>query len=236
MARTRKQRKSAAADNDPDADPVASIPHAQPDRSGPSDKTLLDMARERDLFQQADDRAAALEADNKTKGKDAKGRATLTPGEERIMESVLWTATMAILHFTFDYLVHYQYGVEVSVPQLVFRAMKAWLAFGMWFYPLHPHEANPSPLLPGIPPQHRHAFQQTIFFTMSAVAGSYLTKLTTVSDYLANMKRAPPIVVFWIWAVAEMDLPVAVASLFVPAGWAWWHGYASSILEAFQKG
>jgi len=40
------------------------------------------------------------------------------------------------------------------------------------------------------------------------------------------MKKTPPLGTLWIWAVVELDILGAVASLGAVWGYAWYHGYA----------
>lgn len=97
----------------------------QPDRSAPTEETLLNFARERDLFNAADRRTAALNGRPSSSSDDDEDP-VLSPRAERILEAGLWTATMAMLHFTFDVLVQHQYGTEIRWPQVWLRAARAW--------------------------------------------------------------------------------------------------------------
>ncbi len=110
MVRTRKERKAAGE-----------IKLAQPDRSAPSDETLLDMAQERNLFEQADQHPANRHKGNKVVIDEGE----LSPTADRILEALLWTISLAMLHFTLDVLVQHQYAMEISWPQIVTRALVA---------------------------------------------------------------------------------------------------------------
>ncbi|KAH7308048.1 hypothetical protein B0I35DRAFT_483338 [Stachybotrys elegans] len=200
MARQRKEK------------PVKGIKLSQPDRSGPTEKTLLDLAEERKLFAQADERMR----------RTAKDADTLSPGAERVMEAILWTATIAMVHLSFDALVHQQYAVSVEWPEIWKRAGQAWLMFFFLFYILHPHDSSPN-LVPGVPTKYQPAIRQAIFTVLSAAAGCYLIYVTNEKGYMANMKRAPPIACLWLWCVVELDLLWAILSL-VAAGVFFWQG------------
>lgn len=126
MARQRKEPKKAK-----------DIKLQQPDRSGPSEETLLNFAQDRGLFDAADKRnrdngsAAAAPAGKLTKiPKPASAERdedpVLSPRAERVLEALLWTATMAMLHFTFDVLVQHQYGTDIKWPEVWVRAARAW--------------------------------------------------------------------------------------------------------------
>lgn len=112
---------------------------AHPDRSGPapSEKTLLKWAEERNLFEEAKRREAAAAARTQKKNKDTPDAASqsnedeneenvLTPGQERVAESLLWTATLAILHFTLDVLVYQQYAQEIRWDRIITRTAQAF--------------------------------------------------------------------------------------------------------------
>ncbi|KAF4462921.1 deacetylase [Fusarium albosuccineum] len=202
MARQRKEK------------PVKGIKLEHPDRSAPGKGTLVDFAKQRNLFEEADRRQRQL--DN--------NEVALSPGAERFLETVLWTATLATVHFTFDVLVQRQYGMEVLWHQIVTRTLTAWLVFVALFYVLHPHYANPT-FIPFLPKQYQERVRQAIFFVMSVTSGCYLIHISNNYGYLAVMKRAPPVGCLWLWAVVEMDLLWAVPSLLIAIGYAWKNGY-----------
>lgn len=139
MPRARKPRTGSSTAESTAAAP----PLAHPDRSGPGvdQQTLFKIAEQRQLFQQA----AAREKQNGIKSKtirvgredDAESSSgsesdgdddvpTLSPAAERILEAMLWTVSLATLHFTFDVLVQHQYGTEIYWLQIVQRAFSAW--------------------------------------------------------------------------------------------------------------
>ncbi|KPM38508.1 hypothetical protein AK830_g8038 [Neonectria ditissima] len=205
MARQRKEK------------PAKSIPLKQPDRSAPSEATLLDFAKGKNLFEQAEERQRELNR----KDDDA----VLPPGAERFLEAALWTATLAMIHFTFEVLVQSQYGMDMDWPAVFGRTARAWVFFFFIFYVLHPHDANPI-LVPGVPRKYQHAIRQTIFFIMSITSGPYLIHISNRYGYLAVMKRAPPLGCLWLWSIVELDLLWGVVSLSFAVSWAWKKGYA----------
>ncbi|CAI4219022.1 unnamed protein product [Parascedosporium putredinis] len=122
MARKRKDV------NDP------KIKLAQPDRSGPdpTEKTLYQWAEERNLFEEAQRREAAVKKAAKKDGKAKDGKAKAAgggDGEERVAEAVLWTATIAMLHFTLDTLVQHQYAQELDWRRITIRTAQAFVVF-----------------------------------------------------------------------------------------------------------
>jgi hypothetical protein len=105
----------------------------QPDRSGPSEKTLLQLAEERGLFDQAKKREDEIEKKAapvpiprppKNKEEDDDEEAGLPPTVERAFETVLWSVSLSMLHFTLDVLVQNQYSVDSIVWPNV------WMRFG----------------------------------------------------------------------------------------------------------
>ena len=107
----------------------AGIDLKQPDRSGPSEKTLLDLAQQQGLFDKARAREAALQG-NTTSGtleSPAEEPEPLPPVVERIFETLLWTVSLSTLHFTLDVLVQNQYAADISWPKIVTRAGQAFL-------------------------------------------------------------------------------------------------------------
>lgn len=101
----------------------------QPDRTGPSEKTLLELAEQRGLFNQAQEREERIKAKTKTAPPEASAEDAepLPPVVERILETLLWTVSLAALHFTLDVLVQNQYAAELSWPKVVGRAGQAFL-------------------------------------------------------------------------------------------------------------
>lgn len=112
--------------------PASSIKLKQADRSAPIEKTLLQLADERGLFAQAKEREDAIAKKSaKTpvlrRVKDeADDEAGLPPTVERVLETLLWAMSLAILHFTFDVLVQHQYSVDRVVwPKVCARSGQA---------------------------------------------------------------------------------------------------------------
>jgi hypothetical protein len=98
----------------------------QPDRTGPSEQTLLDLAEQRGLFNKAQEREASIKT--KTAPKEAaEDSEPLPPVVERIFETLLWTVSLSTLHFTLDVLVQHQYAAEISWPKIISRTGQAFL-------------------------------------------------------------------------------------------------------------
>lgn len=89
----------------------------QPDRSGPTEKTLLEMAEEQNLFNMA------AEQQRRNKGGTVEDR--LSSSADRLMDTLLYAVCLAMLHFTLDFLVQHQYAMEIEYKKIVERAFQA---------------------------------------------------------------------------------------------------------------
>ncbi|KAI1134888.1 hypothetical protein F5Y05DRAFT_416785 [Hypoxylon sp. FL0543] len=209
MVRTRKERKAASE-----------IKLAHPDRSAaPSDETLLKLAQDRNLFEEAE-RQERRDA----KDEDDEDEELLSPTADRIMDAILWSISLSMLHFTLDVLVQHQYAIAIIWPEIIIRTMRACAVFLLLIYVLHPHKAAPK-LLPGLPLRYQDPLRQAIFFIASICSGCYLIHISNRYSYLAVMKRSPPVGCIWVWAVIELNLPLAVLSLAVTGGFFYQGGY-----------
>ncbi|TWU72378.1 hypothetical protein ED733_003959 [Metarhizium rileyi] len=217
MVKTRKERAGNA-----------NMKLRQPDRSGPTEQTLLDFADQHNLFQQARQREKEIAKGTGNRSSadtshcaaadddDRNEAPALSPGAERGLEAALWTATIAMLHFTFDVLVQNQYGREIEWSDVCVRTGRAWLIFLFLFYFLHPFSAD-AVLISGLPGRFQRPLRQTVFFMMSVVSGCYLIYISNTYSYLATMKQAPPLGCLWLWAVVELDLAWGCLSLLLAA-------------------
>jgi hypothetical protein len=124
MVQTRKERKRDATN----------IKLAQPDRSAPSEATLLDFAQERQLFEQAELRRRKL--GYKTEVEDAESEEVVTIGStaDRILETLLWSVSLSMLHFTLDVLVQNQYAVALEWPTVITRTGRALAGMFSWAF------------------------------------------------------------------------------------------------------
>ncbi|KKY37379.1 hypothetical protein UCDDA912_g02597 [Diaporthe ampelina] len=214
MARERKEKRAK------------NIKLKQPDRSGPTDKTLFDIADERDLFKQA----AARERQNKRQSGQQEGDEEddegegLPPGAERILETLLYTVSLAMLHLTLDVLVQQQYALEVEWFKIIQRALQALMVFTALVYALHPHAAATT-VVPGLPQHFQNNARQAIFLAIGTAAGCYLIYITNRYSYIAVLKQAPPLGCLWVWSIIELNLGLAVASLAASGLFFWQGGY-----------
>ncbi|ORY68533.1 uncharacterized protein BCR38DRAFT_335635 [Pseudomassariella vexata] len=216
MVNTRKERKAA------------NIKLKQPDRSGPSDKTLLELAQERSLFDMADARQRKLKKDaqlkTKQQGEDIDKEIGPETTVDRVMETILWSVSLAMMHFTLDVLVQHQYATDLSWPTVCTRGARALAVFLPLFYVLHPHASSPT-LLPGLPGRFQDPLRQSIFFMTSVCSGCYLIHISNTYAYLAVMKQSPPLGCLWVWSVVELNLIPAMASFACAVAFMWFGGY-----------
>jgi hypothetical protein len=87
----------------------------QPDRSrpDPSAETLLSIAEQRGLLKTR-------------RGEDDSGENEDEPPTGRLADSILWSISLTMLHFTLDVLVTHQYAVAISWPLIFKRAAQAF--------------------------------------------------------------------------------------------------------------
>lgn len=105
----------------------STIPLKKADRSGPdpSKATLLDLAEKRGLLNPENHRLKD--------GSLPKGAQRIRPESEeedigRLGNAVLWSISMAALHFTFDVLTQHQYSESIVWGKIVKRALEAFLS------------------------------------------------------------------------------------------------------------
>jgi hypothetical protein len=89
----------------------------QPNRSGPdpSQQTLLDLAEQRGLLK--------TQPGQKAEGEELEDDEPLVG---RLGESILWSMSLTMLHFTLDVLVSHQYAVEIEWPAIMKKTAQAF--------------------------------------------------------------------------------------------------------------
>lgn len=103
----------------------SAIPLSRPDRSGPKEKTLFEIAEERGILNSETYRTTA--------GKIPRNAVPIrkpVPDEDisRLGNSILWSTSMAMLHFTFDVLTSHQYAEKIIWLDLFIRAFQAFIS------------------------------------------------------------------------------------------------------------
>ncbi|QDS77327.1 hypothetical protein FKW77_004893 [Venturia effusa] len=126
--RNRAERRKAAKDAPFLHEPVSGIPLAQPDRSGPKSKTLFELAAER----QAELEASGFYNDEGKRkgGPNGETNAQFLSSDEDdepigpLGESLVYTISLAAVHFTLDVLVFNQYRQEIVWSEILRKTLR----------------------------------------------------------------------------------------------------------------
>lgn len=212
----RKERRAKAAGGglqpttEIDEDGVEMILR-HPDFAKPKGKTLFDLAeeRQRELDKANPARRAARVAAAAKAGSDDAG-----PPIGPFGDAILYSVSMAALHFTLDVLVYSQYREDIIWHEIVWRGATAWPIFAILVYLTHVDLAYRFPKV-----------RDATFFAGSIAAGCYLVYSGNEHGYFHVMKSAPPVGTLWIWSVVEMNLPFAAASALTVLGYVYWNGF-----------
>ena len=193
------------------------VPLFQPSRTPPSHKTLLEIAQERQLLKSGA-KDALVDSQSITTTTIYTDRSSSNPNSldsASFLDTVFYTATLTIIHFTLTFLVHHQYASEPPSLGPLFLSSSVFsptpFLFLVLVSVLHTRTSHPA--------------TQVLFAAMSIVAGSWLVYATNDEPYMAVMKKAPALGTLWIWAIVEMRWEWAVVCLSLVAGWGWWKGY-----------
>lgn len=199
--RNRKERRAQAKNN---ISNVEDIPLAQPHRAQPQQKTLLDIAAERQLLSRSTSKKSDLTPENTSvvtinpDGSLSHTAGSVGPAtdEEPVspwLDISLYTTTLLILHFTLTLLVTQQYSQTrpklwpLFLSSTVFSRTPPLLLLLVAL--LHPRASHPA--------------LQVGFTIMAIAAGGYLVKISNEDPYLAIMKQAPGLGTLWVWSVVE---------------------------------
>lgn len=190
---------------------------AQPDRSKPEGKTLLDIY---------EDKKALLEHGQPFDSKYLDGQvrdeggnfleAGLGDGEPigPVGDAIFWAASMGMFHFTLDVLTYNQYRQAIEWAPIIQRTLMMLPVLWLLVYMLRSETAKRWPTA-----------RQIFFLCVAVGAGCYTIYVGNTYSYYAVMKQAPPLGTLWVWSVIEMHLPYALASLILDAGYMWYKGY-----------
>jgi hypothetical protein len=171
-----------------------------PDMSGPKGKTLFELAEERQR-----------EINKAKPGYVAEDEeASIGP----LGDAILYSMSMAMLHFTLDVIVYNQYREAVVWTEIVKRTASAWPIFLVLVYLTHVEFSLRLPLL-----------RNLMFMTGGIAAGCYLVFSGNNHGYFYVMKAAPPVATLWIWSVVEMAVPYAALNAAIVFGYGWLNGF-----------
>lgn len=227
VPRNRKERRAQARSSGTPT--PKDIPLAQPRRSSPGRKTLLEIAAERQLLAHPS-KESALNTSVVTTSINPDGSLSQTEesaanaaeGDEDTstpyLDIFLYTSTLTILHFTLTLLTHHQYDSErpklipLFLSSTVYSPAPLILSLLVWI--LHPRASSP--------------VIQILFAVLSIACGAWLVRATNDEPYMAVMRKAPALGTLWVWAVVESRWEVAAAGLGIVGSWSWWNGYGFS--------
>ena len=222
--RHRKERRAQAK---LDTENAKAIPLAQPDHDGPKQKTLLEIAEERQLLSRSSaSKNPDLSLENTSVVTINPDGSLSQPSEAKISDTgaetfppwldiALYTTTLVFLHFTLSFLVTFQYSHTrpdiwpLFLSSSVFNRTPPLLLFLVAL--LHPRASHPA--------------MQVGFTGMAIAAGGYLVKISNENPYMAVMKQAPELGTLWVWSVVESRWELALAGVLAVAGWGWMQGY-----------
>jgi hypothetical protein len=217
--RNRKERRAAARESGKPMEPPTSAPRlklAQPDRSGPKSKTLLDLYDEKKSLLE---KGQPFDTGAKQTTMDEGGNileAGLGDDEPigPIGQAIFWSITLSMLHFTFDVLVYNQYRQEIEWLEIVTRTATMFpvLFFLVW-------------MLRSEVAERFGTVRQIFFLVLGVASGCYTIHVTNRYDYYFVMKQTPALGTLWIWSVIEMKLAYAAASVVANLAYLFWKGY-----------
>lgn len=218
--RNRRERRAAAKSSGKPVESPTSTPKiklAQPDRSGPKSKTLLDLYDDKKALlekgqpfdKQYDDGLVRDEGGNILE-------AGLGDGEPigPIGEAIFWAVCLAMFHFTLDVLTFNQYRQEIEWQPIFKRTGLVLPILWLLVYALRSPTARKVEVA-----------RQLFFLAVGISAGCYTIYVGNVYDYYAVMKQAPPLGTLWVWSVIEMRLPYALVGVATNLGFMYYKGF-----------
>jgi hypothetical protein len=218
--RNRAERRKAAKDAPFLDQTKTGIPLAQPDRSGPKSKTLYELAAER----QAELEASGFYKDEGKRrsgpnGEDNSQFISSSDDDEPIGplgDALIYTISLAAVHFTLDVFVFNQYRQEIVWDEIVWKTLTMIPGLFVLLFLL---KCKTAMLFPRI--------RQVLFLVGSTAAGCYLIHSGNQDGYYAIMKRVPPVGVLWIWGVVEMELWGCLINLIAVGTYMWYNGFSA---------
>jgi hypothetical protein len=219
--RNRRERRAAAKSSNKPVESPTSTPKiklAQPDRSGPKSKTLLDLVSERKHLLEQGTPFAPIHADGLARDESGNILEAGLGGDGEpigpIGDAVFWAVCLTMFHFTLDVLTFNQYRQEVEWGPIWKRTAMVLPILWLMIYVMRSATAR-----------RVEVARQVFFLAVGVAAGCYTIHVGNVYDYYAVMKQAPPLGTLWVWSVIEMKLPFALVGLGANLGFMWWKGY-----------
>lgn len=218
--RNRKERRSAAKESGKPMAAATQTPKvklAQPDRSGPKCKTLLDLYEEKKALLE---HGQPFDSTSENSLRMDEGgnilEAGLGPDEPigPIGNAVFWASSLGMVHFTLDVLVYNQYRQEIEWWPIFQRTVTLLPILWLLVFTMQSQTASRFPLA-----------KQMLFFAIAVGAGCYTIHAANKHGYYAVMKQTPPLGTLWVWSVVEMNLIPAAVSLAIDLAFLWLGGY-----------
>lgn len=229
--RNRRERRSAARESGKPVEAATShpkvnppnIPLGQPNQLGPKSKTLLDIYDEKKSLLDQGQPFDSKYQDGRVRDEGGNILTAGLRGEEENDEPIgplgntmFWTFSLSMLHFTLDVLVFNQYRQEMEWSTIFRRTGTILPILFLLIYITRTDMIE----------KKLKTLKQLIFFVAAAVTGCYTIHVSNRYDYYAVMKQAPPLGTLWVWSVIEMDLAFAAASMVVNIAYLYWKGYS----------
>ncbi|KAL9609690.1 MAG: hypothetical protein Q9167_005573 [Letrouitia subvulpina] len=196
---SRRHRKERRAQPEAKNMQAEDIPLARPPQTPPKGKTLIEIAKERQLLQDPDDTTLSTADDTASVHLDI----------------LLYFISLTLLHFTLTFLVHHQYATDRPSLWPLFLSTTVFSP-APWLILL---------LVAVLHPNAGHLALQLGFAVFSVIAGGWLVYACNEDSYLAVMMKAPPLGTLWVWSIVELRLETSVCCLLLTGVWAWWKGY-----------
>ncbi|KAL9049934.1 MAG: hypothetical protein Q9162_006934 [Coniocarpon cinnabarinum] len=220
---SRKTRKAASSPSHPTKEPYTlhEIPLKQPDRSGPSQPTLFDLAAEREAelrkqIPQYEAKRAKKSAQPSTS--DAKIAIDTEQSDDALLTALIYGFTLTSVHITLDILTWHQYAQEMQYWPLVTRNLKSTLPMSMLLvYVFH---------APFFGLTRFEWLRQVLFFCAAVGCGVYAVYLCNEGPFLAVMKRVPPVVTMVLWAMLEMGPGMCAGAVGIVVTTVLWRGWS----------
>lgn len=221
----RKERRAQARKNVEETQ----VPLASPNLDGPKQKTLLNIAAERQLLAQSTSAKAGLESTQPaivntiikpdgtiSQSTEPAPETSLNAQASPWLEIILYTVSLTLLHFTLTLLVTNQYS---STPPQLLPLFLSSTVF-----------SRTPPLLllmvSILHPRAGHPVLQIGFVAMAITCGTYLVKISNEDPYIAVMKQAPELGTLWVWSVVECRWESALVGMAAVGSWGRWKGYS----------
>ncbi|KAL4957734.1 hypothetical protein BDW69DRAFT_8436 [Aspergillus filifer] len=156
-----------------------------------------------------------------------------------LIDTVLLSIPLTVLHLTLGYLAAHQYAQEINLKSLIRNSslvafpvltLIIHLAHGhiisfrnkqsddqvISLFPWHPEKASLSFLRKLLFPP---SMKTMVFLPAAVLLGNKLMAMTNEETYYAVMKQAPAIGTLWVWCILELPLGATVLGALGPLLW-----------------